>query len=281
MKIKQILNNNIVVALDHSGDEVIVMSKGLGFRKKRGDLFPLEEAQKIFVLQDEETRSEYGELMQDMDPDSIEIAEGIISEASEKCQMKLADVIHISLTDHINGTLTRLMEGINLTNQLTLEISRLYPEEFAVGLKGIRMIAEKTGLEPIQDEAAFIALHLVNCQTDETLDEKTLRKTLVFIGDVVKMVEQAFHMKVDESSHSYYRFATHLKFLCRRIMNGQTFGDDDVLYGIVRQSYPDTVDCVDKIAHVIQMKYKRQISAEEKAYLMIYVERLRRDSGEN
>ena len=39
MKIKKILNNNTVIAIDESGEEVIVMNPGLGFHKKKGILF--------------------------------------------------------------------------------------------------------------------------------------------------------------------------------------------------------------------------------------------------
>lgn len=37
MKIKKILNNNTVIAIHESGEEVIVMESGLGFRRKKGD----------------------------------------------------------------------------------------------------------------------------------------------------------------------------------------------------------------------------------------------------
>ena len=53
MKIQKILNNNVVIARDENDKEVIVMSLGLGFRKKQGDLFPRDDSQKIFVLSDE------------------------------------------------------------------------------------------------------------------------------------------------------------------------------------------------------------------------------------
>lgn len=53
MKIQKILNNNVAIARDENDKEVIVMSKGLGFRKKQGDIFPRDNTQKIFVLSNE------------------------------------------------------------------------------------------------------------------------------------------------------------------------------------------------------------------------------------
>lgn len=44
VKIKKILNNNVVIAKDDDGHEVIVMSTGLGFSKKAGDIFRRQDA---------------------------------------------------------------------------------------------------------------------------------------------------------------------------------------------------------------------------------------------
>ena len=87
MKIKKILNNNLVIASDRDNEEVVVWSKGLGFRKKKGDFFQKEEAEKIFVLQDEDVKDQYSQLMEDADPRSVEIAEAIISNAADEHHM--------------------------------------------------------------------------------------------------------------------------------------------------------------------------------------------------
>ncbi len=50
MKVFKILNNNVVIALDDNGKEVIVIKRGLGFSKKAGDRFPKTDDLKIFVL---------------------------------------------------------------------------------------------------------------------------------------------------------------------------------------------------------------------------------------
>ena len=38
MKIRKILNNNLVLASDVQGNEIIVKGRGIGFNKKRWDL---------------------------------------------------------------------------------------------------------------------------------------------------------------------------------------------------------------------------------------------------
>lgn len=278
MKIRKILNNNMVLAMDDDGkNEVVVMSLGIGFNRKKGEKFPREEAQKIFVLQDKEIKGKYNELLEDVDPVSIEIAEYVISYAVDKYKMKLNDIIHITLADHINGVISRLKDGISLTNKLTMEIGRTYHNEFDVGMYANQMIKERTGLEPIRDEAAFIASQFVNHQMDALVGEKEIKLTLRFVSDVLHLVEQYFDIEIEEDSFSYYRFVTHLKYLCKRIYSGEVYRDDPQLFETVANAYPESTRCVDKIIHFVQLKYKKEVSTEEKAYLVIYVEKLLRD----
>ena len=77
------------------------------------------------VKRDEEVKGRYTELLKGAEPVSFEIAEDIISYATERYQMKLNDIIHVTLADHIDGLLKRIREELNLTNQLTMEIKRI------------------------------------------------------------------------------------------------------------------------------------------------------------
>lgn len=277
MKVKKILNNNTVIAIDESKEEVIVMEPGLGFHRKKGDVFSRNGQQKIFVLQDRELEGQYSQLLKNVEPVSSEIAEKIISHAAEQYGMKLNDMIHLTLTDHIDGQIKRIRQGIHLSNQLTLEISRVYQNEFQTGKYGNSLIWEHLHLESALDEAAFIALHLVNSQVGAREDGKEVQTTLRFVSDIITMVEQHFHIQIDEESLSYYRFVMHLKFLRKRICDGNVYRDDETLYETVSQAYPETLDCVNKIVNIIRLKYKKDVSTEEKAYLIVYVKKLLQD----
>ena len=276
MKIRKILNNNVVIAKDDNGHEVIVMSTGLGFSKRVGDIFRKEDAQKIFVLSDE-VKGQYGQLMRNVDPVATEIAEDVISYAVDKKNMRLGDIIHLTLTDHIDGLLTRLREGVYMTNQLTMEIRRVYNREYSIGLYANELIKKKTGLEPNGDEAAFIAMHFMNNRLDCNNNDKTISQTIAFIGDTIKLVEKYYDVKLNEESLYYYRFVSHLKCLLKRIYENKTFNDDPLLYETVSGSYENSAKCAAKIANMIKLKYHKDVSSEEKAYLTIYIEKLTRD----
>lgn len=277
MKIQKILNNNVVIARDEQDKEVIVMSLGLGFRKKPGDIFPAEDAQKIFVLSDE-VKSQYDQLISNADPLAAELSETIISYACNDKELSLNDIIHITLTDHIDGLLQRIKKNVLFANQLTMEIRRAYPTEFSIGLYALDLIQTKANCTLPVDEAAFIALHFIDNRTDHAANNSDLETILKFVTDITRVVETHFQITLDEDSISYYRFVTHLKYLTQRIISGNFFTDDPTLYESVMAAYPESAKCVEKISTIITFKYHRKISTEERAYLIIYVEKLTRES---
>ena len=277
MKIQKILNNNVVIARDENDKEVIVMSLGLGFRKKQGDLFPRDDSQKIFVLSDE-VKGRYDQLLSNADPLAAELAEDVISFACKEKDLSLNDIIHLTLTDHIDGLLDRLKSNVLFANQLTMEIRRAYRTEFSVGLYAIDLIQKRTGYALPHDEAAFIALHFIDNRTDHAVSTADLEMVVKFVNDIIRTVEAHFNIHLDEDSTPYYRFVTHLKYLTQRIISGNLFRDDPTLYDSVAAAYPESAKCVDKISTIITFKYHRSISTEERAYLIIYVEKLTRES---
>ncbi|MDO4555015.1 MAG: PRD domain-containing protein [Lachnospiraceae bacterium] len=278
MKILKILNNNVVIAKDEKDREIIVMKKGLGFSKKAGDNFSKEEDQKIFILSDK-VRDDYLELIKSIRPLATELAEKTIDYAVNVKQLDVTDMVHLTLADHLDGMLDRLEKGLTMTNQLTAEIGRVYPTEFDIGLYGKNLLEKEAGYVILTDEAAFIALHFITGRKKDSTEREDVDVTVNFVRDITRIVEKYFNKVLDEESISYIRFVRHLKFLVKRIYADNEYDDDIVLYDNVSVSYPEAADCVNRIARAIELKYKKQVSMEEKAYLTIYVEKLIREKG--
>ena len=75
---------------------------------------------------------------------------------------QLSESIYLTLTDHVNFALERMHRGIQLHNALVTEMRVFYPGEFAVGQYALEQIAAQEGVQLPEDEAASIAMHLVN-----------------------------------------------------------------------------------------------------------------------
>ena len=64
MQVKKILNNNLILVEDPYGHEQIVMGRGLRFINQVGEELKNENIQKVFVLQDKKTASEWVSLLE-------------------------------------------------------------------------------------------------------------------------------------------------------------------------------------------------------------------------
>lgn len=274
MIIEKVLNNNVVV-INENNIEQIVMGRGIAFQKKVGDNLDESKIDKVFTLTDKEVAGKFQELLVSIPMEHIELGEEIVTYARTKLGKKLNDTIYISLVDHIDTAITRAKEGINIKNFLLWDIKRFYKTEFEIGLNSLAIIKEKTGISLEDDEAGFIALHIVNAEMEEDKMHDVYQITKV-MQEITNIVKYEFKIEFDEDSVYFYRFITHLKFFAQRLIEGRTYGDgkDDELLEIVMMKYHNAYNCVMKISEFIQKKYFYSISDEEKVYLTIHIERI-------
>ncbi len=273
MQIEKILNNNVVIVAEN-GTEKIVMGRGLAYKKKAGDTFDDAMVDKVFTLSSPDTQNKFQELIVDIPLEHVELAEELVSYAKSKIGKELNETIYISLVDHIYTSIVRFLDGITVKNALLWDIRRFYPKEFAVGLHALDMIEEKHKVCLPEDEAGFIALHLVNAEMDEQSIQNMYEITKI-MQEISNIVKYRFHLEFDEDSVYYYRFITHLKFFAQRLLSGKTYEDEeDDLFETVKEKYVNSYQCVCAIAEFIWNKYRYRLSNEEKLYLTIHIERV-------
>ena len=97
------------------------------------------------------------------------------------------------------------------------------------------------------------------------------------------LVREYFQMELDETSLSYERLITHLRFLAQRIYTSETIDDDtgvSELPGMIEQIYPEEYQCSRKVKEYIEKTYGHQVSEEEVAYLAVHLKRVRTQKGE-
>lgn len=61
--VEKVLNNNVLIALHDDYREVVLIGKGIGFGKKRGDLIEHENYEKMFILENDKEQSQYKKLL--------------------------------------------------------------------------------------------------------------------------------------------------------------------------------------------------------------------------
>lgn len=273
MKIEKVLNNNVIVSIKDK-QEVIVMGRGIAFHKRAGDDINEEQIEKIFTLEDEDMTKKFKTLISDIPIEYMELTEKIINYAKIQLGKKLNDSIYISLTDHIHFAIERYKNNLPIKNGLLWETKQLYKEEFEIGIEALNMICDQFNVILPEDEAAFIALHIVNAQLNE--DMTNIVDMTKVIQDILTIVKYHFKMEFDENSLNYYRFITHLKFFAHRLVKGTHYNNEneDDLLNVIKNKYPDAYKCSEKIKKFVENQYKYELTEEEMLYLTIHIERV-------
>ena len=271
--IEKVINNNIISAYEKSGAEVIVMGRGIGFKKKQGEMVPADQISKIFRIKSRTLTEQFKELLANMPLERVRISDEIISHAKDHLKLKLNQSIYVTLTDHINFAIQRVSQGIEPQNALLWEIKRFYPQEFQLGIYALELIQDRLGILLPEDEAGFIALHFVNAEygTD-------IRDAVKFpdqMQAIVDIVERDLGILLDESSLHYERFMTHIKFLIQRIYRKELLSSEDrELSLLMQRKYPREYQCSVKVAEYIMQATGSRLSEEEIMYLSVHIRRV-------
>ncbi|MEH7305540.1 BglG family transcription antiterminator LicT [Neobacillus drentensis] len=273
MKIAKVINNNVISVLDAQNKELVIMGRGIAFQKRPGEEVDESKIEKTFKLDNKDVSEKFKTLLYDIPLEYMDVSERIISYAKEKLGKKLNDSIYVSLTDHITFAIERNKKGLLISNALLWEIKRIYSDEFAIGVKAIKKIDEMLGITLPEDEAGFIAMHIVNAELNEEMPN--IVNITKLIQDILNIVKYHFKIEIDEESLNYFRFLTHLKFFTQRLFSENNLDNsDDYLYDMVKIKYPEAFGCTEKIKGFIEKTHGHIITKEEIAYLTIHIERV-------
>jgi beta-glucoside operon transcriptional antiterminator len=273
MKIEKVFNNNVVSAFNEENIELVIMGKGLAFQKRPGDEIDDDKIEKVFTLKNKDMSERFKTLLYEVSLELMEVTEEIIKKAKGKLGRELNDSIYVSLTDHINFAIERNKKGLDIRNALLWEIKKLYKDEFSLGLEALSMIKEKLDVTLPEDEAGFIAMHIVNAELNEEMPNiVNITKTM---QDILKIVKYHFKIDFNEESLNFFRFVTHLKFFAQRLYS-KTYmeGEDDFLFEAVKNKHKQAYECTEKINDYVKRQFDYELTNDEKLYLTIHIDRV-------
>ncbi|WP_411342677.1 BglG family transcription antiterminator LicT [Paenibacillus sp. WLX1005] len=273
MKIAKVINNNVISVFQADGTELVVMGRGIAFKKKPGDEVEQRNIQKVFALKNKKASDNFKMLLREVPIELIVIVEEIISYSRQMLGKSLNENIYVSLTDHMNFAIERHQQGLEIRNVLLWEIKQLYREEFGIGLRMLEQIKDKMQIELPEDEAAFIAIHIINAEMNE--DVSTTMNITRFMHSIINIVKYHFKTEFEEDSLNYFRFITHLKFFAQRIMHKTHYDNNyDHLYSMIKEQHQDAAACTEKIRIFVQKEYAHALTNEEMLYLTVHIQRI-------
>lgn len=278
MNIERVYNNNVVQVLDETGRELIVMGRGLGFQKKAGENLDPSLIEKKFVLENQEVATNLSQIYSQLSEVEIELVMAVIGHGQEVLGETFDLSLYIALADHLHYAITRLQEGLALTNPLAWEIKKFYPKEYQLGLYATEWLTDKLGLvfaneQNKQGEATSVALHFINAQRNGRLGDQNQQIDRITV-DCLEIIRLHFGRLAEEESLNYHRLVTHINYFAQRVVNGLVQGNNDAfLYEQVKANYPAAFACTQKIKAYIEQTYAFSMSQDEQVYLTIHIQR--------
>lgn len=268
MYLVKALNNNTALVREGS-KEYIVMGKGIAFNKKENDLIAQEKIEKKYVLQN----TSFDKLMQNLSVEDLELANQIIKQAEVELGYSFNDSILLALADHLSLALKRAKEHLYFGTPLEWDIKLIYPNEYRYALRCVLMINETFDLDIPEQEASFIALHLINASAnDKDMDETVM--TTKIIQNILNIVRRYYRKDFDENNFDVSRFIIHIRYFVRRQINGDTINADTSIAKVVATRYPEDYRCAMMISDFLMKEYGWEVSTSEELYLTLHLNRI-------
>ncbi len=274
MRIEKIINNNIISARDSGGVELIAMGRGIGYGKRPGDEAADGQIEKIFRLEHMDDKEHFKELLASIPLEYVRLSTDIISYAREILEIELNQNVYLTLTDHISFAMSRHAGKMRFNNALYDEVKTFYPLEYSVGRYALDLIEERTGCRLAEDEAASIALHIINGELNSAIG--TTFVMIKMMREMMEIIEQ--NVKVtDERKYPRDRLISELKQLANRLVCEQPIDGrkDDKLYEFVKENYQREYRIINGIDHYIEREYQCNMTEEEKVYLALNIKRMK------
>ena len=272
MKIEKIINNNLVRSINDKGKFVILIGCGIGYKKKVGSQIDESKVNQVYILQDKNSKLE--ELLTRVPEIYIKTANEVINYIKSSLGKKLNDNIYITLTDHISFACWAFKKRIVVKNALLWEIHRFYNHEYLIAKEALQIIKRRLNVELPEDEAGFIALHIVNASMN-SMDLGITTEMTKVIDRILSIVKYHFKVDIDEYSLHYERFLTHLKFFVQRVFTDAEIDEPDKGFLLaLKEQYRNEYLCTLKVRDYIMKEYNKELTEDELIYLTVHIRRI-------
>lgn len=268
--INKILSNNVVL-VNFESQKYILVGKGIGFNKKRGEIICGEDIiEETFISLSGMDGKEQEEFINMVDPKIIELTENIIEMVTDELEEELNPNIHLGLIDHINFAIKRISEGIEIVNPFMEETKILYPKEYSIAEEAVDYLKNQLKIEIPETEIGFIALHIFGSRKERSRDEGLKYSQL--LKDIVDYVENKMHTSLREHLFIYSRFIMHLRGLLNRVEKEETV--DNVLMEHLSEKLSYEISIAEGIGIIIENRLKKKVPKGELGYIALHLHKM-------
>ena len=255
-EILKVLNHNTILVLKEN-EEIIVMSKGIGFGKKQGEQVDVPRNAKQYKMQKSyQAKQKSNNIFDYIDPMYIEISSEIITLTKEKFGKVEHDIL-LSLADHIYFAVKRIKEKDFPSNPFNMDIQLMFPDEY-------------THEEINADEIAFITLHIHSAISVNKVGESM--EVMRMIREFFKKLQADLNIRIDVNSLSYIRLMNHIKFLLLRLNNDEELQMD--ITEFTKEKFPFAYEQARVLCEQLSRVLHKDLPDSELGYLALHLERI-------
>ncbi|MFC7307247.1 PRD domain-containing protein [Streptomyces monticola] len=274
METLRVLNNNVVLARDETGQEVILTGRGIGFVSRQGK--PIDPALivRVFVPADGRDPDHLAEVFALIGEEVLRAVVIALEEVGIEGRESTRPTLAIAVADHVAGALDRAKRGVVIEYPLQAEAQTLYGAEYAQAQRLLAAINERVDPRLDPSEATALTLHLVNAGFASGDLSFTYTMTGV-IQQLLAVVGEQYGLDITQESLSAARFITHVRYLFVRIQQHQQLkGHESTIGKGIRQHYPEATATAQKLATIVELRLGQQLSEDEVSYLALHVARM-------
>ena len=277
MLISQVLNNNVILVEDGRRQEKIIWGRGIGFKVHAGQNYNLKATDKVFsaIAEDDKWLASFKKLSEEVPREYFELTEKIIQLAKNELDAKFDEHLLVPLTDHIFFAVKRYNMGLALSNPMLFDIKRFFSQEYHVGKQAVNLIKQVSHVTLSDDEAGFIAIHLVEYKIQKSDSSVKNFSTIMEISNGVNnIIEAKFGRKFSENSLAVSRLMNHLHYLILRTNSAKPEkvkpGDSELLISLGHNNRR-AASCLKQVVAYLEDQLKYQFSDSDQLYLLIHI----------
>jgi len=273
MKLIKKINNNFVLALDSSGEQIIVEGKGLGFMKLPCELRDYNAITRAYYDVDHQYLCLIDALPQEVISISNRVCDFLLSRIDAPVNPNLPFI----LADHISFAIERIQKKTTYSFPMYHDLKHMYPLEYKAACLAVDLVRTELRVVLPEGEKAGIMLNIINAETNlGTVKQEEMVDA--WVDQFICIIEAASKgkMRISREGFNYSRFVSHINYMYRRIM-----GLDEKLETQNVRMYQELVNeysydhiCVERFSAYLKEKYKIELSTEERLYLILHVNRL-------
>jgi transcriptional antiterminator len=272
-KIDRVIGNNVLLIKDVStGDELILLGKGIGFASKDGGWIDAKDLriEKRFRLDDRNQLRQYQSLLEDIDPEVLVISEKIIALMEADFKKNVHNKVYLALPSHIQFAVYRLRNNMEIINPFLYETKMFYPKEFEIDQKAAQMISQAFELIIPEDEVGFLTFHVYSAVSNITVGQ--LVKFTNLINEIIDLIEARKSIQISREGIHYISLITHLRFCIERIIQKQAVENPFLVE--MRKKYNNEYNLALELSELMKDHLQTEIPEDEIGFMVMHLYRL-------